>query len=516
MPDHPHSRQYRSGGFCGGLGTVPQRSLSLWVVRGDMPFASYQILTTQYSREERRTWVIRVFEAQQREHPCFLRRTMETLLRSSVFQARWFAEAYEHQRTNISRVTLCIASHQIYPVLIPELEPGQVKVMSGTKKPSGGRPPRRLFSLDSLKKHRTASDSDTASIASGTSHWRKQSAASSNLLALSEKNEEGNDPFGDTAGDAWTEQGVVQSPVEEVDHPFGDDVATPRPTTPATARPNPRQARANVPPLNLGGSLIPPMNDGDVPPPSPSRRRWDTIRSHVIPSGMSSRSSTPPPMPTRPEGLPDAPSTAVPSRPSTPRGYRFGQKRSMRHVVEQVRDVTHDEGQRLTEEIRKACMMVRFGELPNRAHKAEPVTHNTIGSTLHLPFLVSAGTSAATGGNGGSSHMRQMTGGGLRRPQSVASLGASARAAPTVTHIARALTSSTSVNRPKTLPCETQVLSALLVPFLGPHSNGQVAVEQQTAVETFEYTIRTWKAASSEVRSCCIRAAYIMLTSGTG
>ena len=91
-----------------------------------------------------------------------------------------------------------------------------------------------------------------------------------------------------------------------------------------------------------------------------------------------------------------------------------------------------------------------------------------------------------------------MTGGG-RRPQSVMSVGASARAAPTVTHIARALTSSTSVNRPKALPCETQVLAALLVPFLGPHTNDQIGVEQQTAAETFEYAVRTWKAPSNEV-----------------
>ena len=87
----------------------------------------------------------------------------------------------------------------------------------------------------------------------------------------------------------------------------------------------------------------------------------------------------------------------------------------------------------------------------------------------------------------------------MRRPQSSVMLGGSSLAAPTVTHIARALTSSTSVNRPKTLPCETQVLAALLVHFLGPHGNAQVAVEQQTAVETFEYAIRTWKAASHEV-----------------
>ncbi|RPD69417.1 hypothetical protein L226DRAFT_471808 [Lentinus tigrinus ALCF2SS1-7] len=156
--------------------------------------------------------------------------------------------------------------------------------------------------------------------------------------------------------------------------------------------------------------------------------------------------------------------------------------------------------------------MVRFGDVTTRSHKAEPVMQNTIGSTLHLPFLASS-SSLVTGGSGKSSHARQMTGDGLRRPQSVASLGMGPSAAPTVTHIARALTSSTSINRPKVLPCETQVLAALLVPFLGPYSNDQVAVEQQTAVETFEYAVRTWKAASNEAEldRCiwCCKAASV-------
>ncbi len=377
---------------------------------------------------------------------------------------------------------------------------------SGTKKPNGGKTlPRRLFSIESLKKQRSNSED---SVSSGTAHFRAQSSGSSNLLTLAEKIEEGTDPFGD--GSAWTDNVVVQSPVDEENpSPFGDDVATPRPPkTPSTARPDPRQAKANIPPLNLGGALVASVDDGA--PKSPSRRRWDTLRSHVLPSSSSIRSATPPP------SLPDTPSTpvpSIPSRPSTPsRGYRFGQKRSMRHVVEQVRDVTHDEARRLTEEIRKACMMVRFGDMPARAQKSEPSIHNTLGSTLHLPFLASSSNlSMATSGSGGPGHghSRQMTGGaGLKRPQSVMSLGASSRAAPTVTHIARALTSSTSVNRPKILPGETQVLAALLVPFLGPHRNEQIAVEQQTAVETFEYAIRTWKAASHEV---CEATRFLLL-----
>ena len=365
---------------------------------------------------------------------------------------------------------------------------------STTKKPSGGRPlPRRLFSLDSLRKSRNSSESDAASISSNTSpsHWRKQSTASSNLLALAEKIEDGDDPFADADG-AWTEKGIVQSPELE-DSPLGSSELTPRPG-------GPRNTRANVPPLDLSTTLGTPATPtlDSVPPPSPSRRRWDTIRSHVLPSSSSVRSASPPPIPTPPLDGTSAPTTP---RPSTPRGYRFGQKRSMRQVVDQARDIAHDETRRLTEEIHKACFAMRFGDTSTRTKvEREPTTQNTIGSTLHLPFLAqAAGNLPAQGGAG---YTRQATAGPLKRPQSVMSLGTSSRSAPSVMHIARVLTSSTSANRPKTLPCETQVLAALLVPFLGPYNyeNAERATaEQNLATETFELVIRTWRTPSSEV-----------------
>ncbi|KAI0355950.1 hypothetical protein OH77DRAFT_1402071 [Trametes cingulata] len=184
----------------------------------------------------------------------------------------------------------------------------------------------------------------------------------------------------------------------------------------------------------------------------------------------------------------------------------------MRHVVDQARDVAHDETRRLTEEIRKACLAVRFGEAATRTKAdREPVTQNTIGSTLHLPFLASASSSVNVAEGGGKGHARQATGGGLKRPQSVVSLNGGT--APTITHIARVLTSSTSVNRPRTLPCETQVLAALLIPFLGPAYNAQIGTEQTLAAETFEYVIRTWKSASNEAEldRCiwCCKAASV-------
>ncbi|KAI0642797.1 hypothetical protein C8Q79DRAFT_917084 [Trametes meyenii] len=369
---------------------------------------------------------------------------------------------------------------------------------SGAKKPAGGRHPRRLFSLDNLKRQRTGSESDNASISSGISHWRKQSNVSSNLLALAEKVEEGIDPFGDTP-EAWTDKALVQSPRNEELSPDPD---------PTPTQANIRTGRGNVPTLDLSSTLNTPTAESGVPP-SPSRRRWDTIRSHVLPSSSSIRSSTPPPVPS-----PPADGTQTP-RPSTPRGYRFGQKRSMRHVVDQARDVAHDETRRLAERIRKACLAARFGEQPVRSKAdREPVTQNTIGSTLHLPFLASASSSVNIVTGGGTGHTRQATGGGLKRPQSVVSLNTASRAVPTVKHIAVALTSSsTSENRPQTLPCETQVLAALLIPFLGPYKNTVESGEETFAAETFEYVVKTWKATSSEgeLDRClwCCKAASV-------
>ncbi|KAI8972849.1 hypothetical protein BD414DRAFT_559591 [Trametes punicea] len=302
------------------------------------------------------------------------------------------------------------------------------------------------------------------------------------------------------------EKDLVHSPEDEEPPPLESSEPTSKP------KPGGRAARANVRPLDLNAKLTPPTTpsiDAGVPP-SPSRRRWDTLRSHVIPSSSSTRSATPPPIPTPPLDGSSVPSTP---RPSTPRGYRFGQKRSMRQVVDHARDVAHDETSRLAEEIRKACLAARFGELPARTKsERELTTQNTIGSTLHLPFLASGSSTVNSAAQGGTEHARQATG-GIKRPQSVVLLGTASRATPTVMHVARALTSSTSVNRPKALPCETQVLAALLIPFLGPYNDETVVAEQNLATETFELVVRTWKSSSSEVEldRCvwCCKAASV-------
>ncbi|KAH8084333.1 hypothetical protein BXZ70DRAFT_1046150, partial [Cristinia sonorae] len=98
-----------------------------------------------------------------------------------------------------------------------------------------------------------------------------------------------------------------------------------------------------------------------------------------------------------------------------------------------------------------------------------------------------------------------------KRPPSLGSLAFSGIPARTVTLIARAITATISSNRPKYLPHEHLVWSALLVPFLSPASS-DLDVECATAIETFQMVIKTWKAPSKEAELdrclwCCNAAS---------
>ncbi|OBZ67524.1 hypothetical protein A0H81_12594 [Grifola frondosa] len=166
-----------------------------------------------------------------------------------------------------------------------------------------------------------------------------------------------NDPFSDTG--PWTEKGVVGSPEEQSEQHFAAV------DTEVNVQ---LHAPKAVPTLDLSDvktMLGASENEVLVPPPSPSRRRWNTLRSHVLPSLTESETPSLPPEPTEIQ----RPGTPT-SRPQTPRMYRFGQKKSMRHVVDQAREVAVDETRRLTDNIRRACWAVRYGEVSVR-QKAE-------------------------------------------------------------------------------------------------------------------------------------------------
>ena len=279
------------------------------------------------------------------------------------------------------------------------------------KKPSGGRPaPRRLFSIDSLKSTKSVSESDAGSSKDIDGHARNPSNASTTLLKILEKADL-TDPFQDTGSSQWTDTEPVGSPEQELTN------------IPVLSTP---KAHGSKPvPLNLdaeaGEDLDANGSSEAAPPPSPSKRRWDTIRTHVTRSSIASslqRGGTP---------TISSSSSPPPSRPQTPvKQYRFAQKKIFRNVVDQAREVAVDESRRLEEEIRKACWMVRFGELQPRPKIEREVTQGTLSSSLHLPFMSST-TSLPLAASSSTSNVQAPTTryGQLRRPPSMQSLGGS-------------------------------------------------------------------------------------------
>lgn len=343
------------------------------------------------------------------------------------------------------------------------------------KKPAGGRPvPKRLFSLDSLRKDKSSSSqsSDT-----------ENASSSGSTLRLVEKSipEDGDDPFASPG--VWTEKPLVTSPGDVEDF---------------TAKEKGRKKPTKPTPLALDAETGKDELAESAPPPSPSKRRWDTIRYHVMPT--SSGTETPP----RPSS-PIDPAVLSSARPSTPKGYRFGQKRHVRQVVDEARAV--DEVRKFSEEIQSACWAVRFGEGTTIGRPEREGSQNTVGSGVHLPFSSSsASIPMASNASVVSLQMSYKNNVGPRRPPSIGSIALSNKAPASVAQIARALTSTTSSNRPRHLPHEQLIWSALLTPFLTTQASPQVELERGTAVETFQLAIKTWGAQSPEVSLfpfCC-------------
>ena len=372
-----------------------------------------------------------------------------------------------------------------------------------SKRPGIARPlPRRLFSIDSLRKEKSGSDSDgtsnTSHSAQYTHSYTASDTSSTRSRRLREKTSEGRpDAIPEQVeGGSWTEKGLVSSPETAHGTPSVDITPPPRAQTPRgkarilAPRPLPLD-------LNVEGAAA---GSEDAPVPSPSKRRWDALRQHVLPSSNSSVFSQTP----RPSTPGSGPSTPPSSRPSTPKSYRFGgQKRMFRQVVDQAREHVVEDHKKLAADILQACWIARYGQSPLRPKTERELTQHTIGSSLHLPFIASA-TSLVTSPSVSSLHSSNTA---HQSPVIVADN----RDVPTVYPLSRTLTFTTSGTRPLALPHESHVLSALLVPFLGPYSGDRLAVEQQTAVETFEYIIKTWKSPTNEVGTA-MRRGHLNLT----
>ncbi|GBE83781.1 hypothetical protein SCP_0508370 [Sparassis crispa] len=371
---------------------------------------------------------------------------------------------------------------------------------SKAKRPSGGRAlPRRLFSIDSLRKEKSGSDSDTSSIAESRQHTESPSFPASTLSSLPEKSNEGADPFADPGAGAWTEKGLVRSPDELQEHVEED--ATPK-----------VKVRAPKPiPLNLSQGR-PLLMDESAPLRSPGKRRWDTLRSHVL---LSTNGAASPPL--VPPHRPDSALSNASSRPQTPKGYRFGQKKIFRQVVDQAREAAVDETRKFTEEICRACWAVRYGELPMRPKVEREASQGTVGSSLYLPFISST-TTLPMASSVSLATLKSTQKSGMHRPQSIQSMSTSITSQmPSMSYLSRVLTYTPSVGRSRVLPIEDYVLSTLLLPFLGlqgaMQGNERVSQEQEIAVETFEFVVRTWRTTSTEaeLHRClwCCKAASV-------
>ncbi len=301
------------------------------------------------------------------------------------------------------------------------------------KRPSGGRPaPRRLFSFDSLRKDKSNTDEPTSDVSAFTS---QSPILEKPILEL---------PDSQAAEDErWTEEPLVTSPEPQGEANKYVSAALPQAkrAKKATSRPAPLD-------LEKDSAAADNASITSASLASPSKRRWDTIRHHVLPSISSSVDTAVPEIST------------TPPRPSTPKSYKFGQKKAFRQVVETAQTQQQGESRRFAEAIRIACWEVRFGETAQQA-KAE--REPTLGSSLHLPFALSTSSLPST------SAASILTAGarihGLRRPPSMSSMVPSSQSAPSITRLSRALTSTMSFNRPRDLPHEKLVLSTLLVPF---------------------------------------------------
>ncbi|GJE94860.1 hypothetical protein PsYK624_110360 [Phanerochaete sordida] len=357
-----------------------------------------------------------------------------------------------------------------------------------SKKPAGGRPtPKRLWSLDHLRRDRSSSGTDEE-VKADKNPFRSRQTEKTIL-------EHSDDPFSDRA--QYTDGELVTSPEiqDGREHKFR------------------LSASKIVPPaLDLGKPGA--MASEGLPPPSPSKRRWDTIRHHVIAPTVSS----PPP---------EAP--AAPERPSTPKLPRFANKKTFQRVVETAQTQSHFESKRFSDALWRACWAAH---VPEASYRARPEREGTLGalgnlgnlgnvglgsmgSSLHLPFMAST-TSLQTPGTAGSSLINfpnSFKSNALRRPQSMASLATVAAGTTTVSRIIQVLTSAGSANRPRQLPYEAFVLSALLTPFFAKTAHPNVEDEQGIAVETFEFIHKAFAAPTvqAELDRCiwCCKAASV-------
>ena len=225
---------------------------------------------------------------------------------------------------------------------------------------------------------------------------------------------------------------------------------------------------------------------------SQSRRRWDDLRRHFLPTHPSARADPVQP-PTPPPLISD-----LPQRPSTPKQFRIP-KFGFRQVVEQVQGSVVDQSKTFADDILGASRAMRAIE-PKAQRREREGTLATMATSFNMSFMSSSASlgmaSIPTSNYLPPSRTR------MRRPPSLQSeISQSPVAATTslynVISYHASIPLSNQLYSAKFLPHENEVLSALLVPLMAPRSEAAYS-ERPQAMEAFEITVRTWQAASDE------------------
>jgi hypothetical protein len=225
---------------------------------------------------------------------------------------------------------------------------------------------------------------------------------------------------------------------------------------------------------------------------SQSRRRWDDLRRHFLPAHPSDQAAHDQPPTASP------PASDLPPRPSTPKQFRMP-KFGFRQVVEQAQGSVVDQNKRFADDIFNASRAMRAVE-PRAQRREREGTLATMATSFNMSFM-SSNASLGMASTSASNYLPQSRA-RSRRPPSLQSETSQSPAAAVTTSLYAIISYHTSLHSnqlhfAKFLPHENEVLSALLVPFMAPRS--EVAhSEQLPAMEAFEMTVRTWRAASNE------------------
>lgn len=258
-------------------------------------------------------------------------------------------------------------------------------------------------------------------------------------------------------------------------------VKSPRPIRPASPGFQDKDRQHALPPLVTNTTI---SASQDPPLPSPSMRRWEMLRHHVMPARTPSRSTTP----VSHLQQASASSSSVnipPSRSQTPKPSRFG-RLGLRHVVDIAQIATVDSRNKIASDIEKACLAARY---------TEPAKYK-----IELPYMGTLGSTTTLSSNFGNTTPLINTFGNkrldLRRPPSVLSLTHSARSTPSLKGLYQTLLqyAATSGDAPhiERLPNEPMVLSTLLSPFLSFETGPKIDEERWFGFESFDTIVKTW------------------------